>query len=290
MLAKPQSGTGCGYESIKSSEFLLKESDYITGFLARSNKPGETDVLKSSKEKAELYSSVINGKFKFLGETFTSKYSSYKVGDVWTLDIEGETYQFSKVVTKSKIVTEDCKVFYFTDGLVHNYVKSTTGTPMTLVNYKDIFAGPHYNFEKKKVEQAEISEDKFTKTIKITGTKDGAVRFRAFGSTETGKLYKNTVQLYMIVASTEGWYHIKRAYDEDSNTYKTSKITTDVDCSVRALGCVTSEHIGIDVPVEYLRAKQDGFEVKVIGTKSRVLKIKSYQVRQILEAIAPYVK
>ncbi|ANQ19622.1 hypothetical protein [Vibrio natriegens] len=141
---------------------------------------------------------------------------------------------------------------------------------------------------------AEIERDKFTGKFTIrTHYKDGMM-FRAWGDNVSNKLVSDQVQLYADVLCWGEYCSLDSSYDENSNERKLMPIASDVDCSlVKYTGdessCKITETIGIDIPVSYLKQKRNGFEIKVMGRKSAIIKVSGDQVRQILEGIEPFI-
>jgi len=141
------------------------------------------------------------------------------------------------------------------------------------------------NLKPFQIPPAKIENDKFKNTIKITGLYDNNMMFRAWGSTKTGKLNDSNVQLYADVKFLENWAQLEQAYDENANERKLVKIDKDANCSNKYLGCQLTETVGVELPINYLKTKPNGFELKVSGKQERILKIASYQIKQILDAV-----
>ena len=64
------------------------------------------------------------------------------------------------------------------------------------------------------------------------------------------------------------------------------KISTDTDCSYSdMLGCKLTETIGVTVSEEFLNKNRDGFELKVFGTKEKIVKVSSHMVESFLSGL-----
>lgn len=224
---------------------------------------------------------------KFTGKTVPNKYASnYQEED--RIEIEGKPYSYNGY-EYAEIVTESCKLYWYNSG---NYITNmqrsfnkTDGTDYSLSDYKSLLGDK--NLHEYIVPNATVETDKFKGIIKIHGDYDDHMFFRAFASTKTNKLASNSVQLYANVSFLGDWAFLDTAYDEDTNRREVTKIDTDTDCNT--YGCTLTETIGIDIPISYLRTKTDGFEIKVSGKRDSVLKVKGYQVRQILDGIKPFI-
>lgn len=274
---------GCGYDQVNSPEFVLTklQSKYVINAINRSPSSRNPDALNSNIEPYIYFAN--GGKFKFLGEQYEG--NKYSKGKNSIIQIEGNPYKYDQGYFTS-IVTPDCKKLYYTGSFIEESVIPADNLPWELSDYEAVFKA--YNLREHFVPKAKVVKDKFSKIIRITGLKHGAVLFRSSILMKSPKV--TTVQLYAIVAGTGGWHFIDRAYDEDGTKYDITKITTETDCSNSFLGCITKEHIGINIPVDYLKTKfESGFEVKYAGTREKVLKVQGWQVKQIFDAVKPYI-
>lgn len=280
---------GCGFEDMQVSEFALTSlsKKYVTNSI--SSTPESTDPQFNNKE---YFSPVINGTFKFTGER-VQKRSYEKYAKPETFQFDKVTYQF-KGYDHEKIITNSCQTFWFERGnhvtLIKHSLEKVDGSSFTIDDYKSILNTE--NVTKYIAPKVKIKHDKFKKTILITGTKEGNSFFRAWGNTDTGKLTKNSVQLYTSVKFRDDWGFIDNAYDEDANMRKVVKIHTNTDCSSRlrklGLGCSLTEDVGISLPISYLETKPDGFEIKLVGKREAIVRVEAYKVKQILDGVKPY--
>lgn len=277
---------GCGYDENNQPEYELTDlaKQYVTNSI-KSTPNGNYDPQYNNKK---YFDPVVNNTFKFSVETQKNKfYERFQKDDIFELNGKPYIYSGYEMV---KIITSSCQVFWYERG---NYASQTMrniqradGNKFGLTDYQFILGDKNINeFQPPK---AKIVHDKFKNSIKITGLYDNNMMFRDWGSTKTGKLDDDYVQLYADVKFLGEWAHLDHAYDEDANRRKLVKIDTDIDCSSDVLGCQLTETIGIELPISYLETKPNGFEVKVSGKQERVLKISSYQTAQILDAINTY--
>lgn len=198
-----------------------------------------------------------------------------------------------------QVVNKSCQLAYIGKG--HSYepdriITRKDGNSLGEQDYKNMYGEDFHR--KLEMQPVNIEKDKFNNTLTITGLSfqgldytlpyyDNNLRmFRAFGDLKTNKLVDDTVQLYVKLGFSD-WATIDRAYDEDSNLYKTLKIDSDAKCS--SYGCVHYETVGVNIPISYLITKKDsGFEMKFSGKQSRVMLIPKYLVRQILNGVEPF--
>lgn len=278
----------CNFTEISGTSFtptaLTKR--YITNSFKSS--PDSYDPQLSNKD---YFAPLQTESFKFTGKTVPKKLAStFKKED--RIEIDGKPYVFNGFEW-AEIVTESCKVYWYDRG---NYVKlmkedvvKSNGTDFTVIDYKSLLGTK--NFHEFIIPPAEVTRDKFKETITVRGDYDDGILLRTWGSTRTNKLLDDTIQLYADVKFRENWAFLDSAYDEDANERKLTKIDTDTDCSASSLGlgCMLTETVGIEIPISYLEAKQNGFEIKVSGKSESIIKVKGYQVRQILDGIKPFI-
>ncbi|ELA9389658.1 hypothetical protein [Vibrio diabolicus] len=282
------SAESCNFAGISGTSFTptAMTRRYITNTF--NSVPDSYDPQLSNKD---YFAPLQTESFKFTGKTIPKKLASrFKKED--RVEIDEKPYVFSGFEW-AEVVTESCKVYWYERG---NYVKTmkegvvkSDGTDFTIADYKSFFG--EKNFREFVVAPAEVKRDKFKETITIRGDYDDGILFRAWGSTKTNKLLDNTVQLYADVKFRENWAFLDSAYDEDANKRKLTKIDSDTDCSTSSLGlgCILTETVGIEIPISYLETKPNGFEIKVSGKSESIIKVKGYQVRQILDGVKPFI-
>ncbi|WP_312517825.1 hypothetical protein [Stutzerimonas nitrititolerans] len=273
----------CGFYQTDQPEYELTQlaKQYVTNSV-RSTPNGSFDPQFRNKN---YFKPVIENTFKFSLDTQKQNlYNELQKDDIFELDNQPYVYSGYEMV---KIVTSTCQVFWYERGnfasITLENVKRADGRELSLNDYKFILG--EKNLKPFHIPPAKIEHDKFKNTIKITGLYDNSMMFRAWGSTKTGKLNDSNVQLYADVKFLENWAHLEHAYDEDANQRDLVKIDKDANCSNKYLGCQLTETVGIEIPISYLKTKPNGFELKVSGKQERILKIASYQIKQILDAI-----
>jgi hypothetical protein len=278
----------CDFNQINATSFMPTEmtKKYITNTFKST--PDSYDPQLRNKD---YFSPLQTESFKFTGKIVPKTFSSqYKKED--RVEINGIPYVFNGYEW-AEIVTESCKIYWYDRGNYVNMMKNgsvkSDGSEFTIADYKSFFG--EKNFQELTIAPARVEHDKFKESIIIRGDDDDGILFRAWGSTKTNKLNDNNVQLYARVKFIENWAHLDLAFDEDANKRQLTKIGTDVDCSSSSLGlgCTLTETVGIEIPVSYLRTKQNGFQIKVSGSREAIITVKGYQVKQILAGIEPFI-
>lgn len=289
---KSENGTPqCGYEEMASNEYMLSEfirGKYITNVISSvSNSYGDPQF-----NNKEYFAPLAHQKFKFTDEEFKNAY--YYLNGNPKVNLKSDTVELNGVPytyrnnSKVKIITEGCLEYWFERG---TYITSTVqnvekadGGNFILKDYFDVLGKNNLSINN---EKATIEHDKFTNTSTIKSSYDNKMLLRAWYKSSELKKPK-TIQLYADVVFLDSWGHLDTAYTDDSNVRKLTKIGTDVDCSGKSLigSCYLTETVGVEIPVEYLENKKDGFEVKVMGSGSKVIKVKGYLVKQMLDALA----
>lgn len=274
----------CDFNLIPGTSFTPTEltKQYITNSFK--SEPGSYDRQFSNKA---YFAPLQTEAFKFTGKTEPNKYaSSYRKEN--RIEINGKPYVY-QADEYAEIATESCKLYWYVRS---NYITNmqrdlnkTDGTDYTLADYQSLLG--EKNFHEYTVPPAQVEVDKFKNIIKIRGDYDDGKFFRAWGSPKTNKLSSSSVQLYADVKFRSDWAFLDTAYDEDANRRNVTKIDTDTDCN--EYGCTLTETVGIDIPISYLKTKTNGFEIKVSGKRESILKVKGYQVRQILDGIKPFI-
>jgi hypothetical protein len=200
-------------------------------------------------------------------ESFTSAGSNY--------ECQGGMYEF---------ITEDCLVGYI-DSMHVRY--SAEGIPVVLR-----FDGARINHEDLKPimpcrEQAMIAAveaDEFTgKTwIRTPATHRFGLMLRALVNTKTHRLH--FIQVYAQTSSKYEWSFYDRAYAKGGQRLELTRASSYADCV--GSSCYANEAIAITIPVNFLMANRNGFEVKAIGSGgSVVLKVESPQIEALIDAL-----
>jgi hypothetical protein len=82
------------------------------------------------------------------------------------------------------------------------------------------------------------------------------------------------------------WGFISNALDTDGVSHDVVKISSDTDCSHSdLLGCKLTETIGVALTEKFLNKYINGFEIKVYGTKEKIIKVSGEAVKGFVSGI-----
>jgi|SRR5690606_13913145 len=283
----------CGYDQLPGVEYVLAPEFkiYVTNrFFYDPTKRG------FEQRDKESYLSLISQSFKILETDVIAKddevlrikdsyydprYGEYIVGGVGYV----KDNAFS-----TKVLTEDCSVFYYRGGFssrlneLNSHVLRVNGDKL-----EDQDVLNFYGKESLKVKpmDATIEYDRFEKLVKLKTPHFSNTLIRGSISTKGKSL--QSLQVYADVIFSEEWGNISRAIDEDGNTLNVIKIKRDADCSraIRGtrIGCKLIETVAVDVSEEFLRKNLGGFEIKLSGTKEQIIEISGTMVQGFISGL-----
>jgi len=292
-LTAPEKYTGnstnsniCTFNDIKGKTYRVSPwyKDYVKNTFFYDPKPG----MFKQNDKTK-YRSLIEQSFKILetgvvtvGDTANraSYLSEYRYSDAI---IAGVIYKVDRTYS-TKVVTEDCSIYYLEGGQSPHALKlDIVNNDSSKLNEADI----PYFFAKQALQarnmEAKVKFDKFTQSVKISTPEYEGAFIRGLVNKKTNTI--SYIQLYVDAVFSGNWGFLKHALDADGNHHHVTKISTDADCSYSHLGCKLTETVGVALTKEFLENNKNGFEIKVFGTSSIIVKVPKQVVLSFLEAI-----
>lgn len=277
----------CSFEEIPGKSYLIAPSfkRYITNsFFYDSEK--ET-VYQRDKSK---FSSLISQEFKVVETGVVTKQdiasrrpflSKYRYREN---EIEGTPYVRDKTFS-SKLVTEDCSVYYLSGATAaKSLLSSVVNSDGSEIDEADLLVLYGSEPLQKKEMEAEIEYDRFEKRVKVTTPYYDGMLIR--GSIDAKKKSVQFVQLYLNLTFFKKWGFVSNAIDTDGIRHEVVKISSDADCKHSDIGgCKLTEIVGVDVSEDFLKDHRGGFEMKVFGTKERVVKVSGQMVEGFLSGL-----
>ncbi|NKC18622.1 MULTISPECIES: hypothetical protein [Pseudoalteromonas] len=277
----------CSFDQITGKAYLIAPDfkKYVTNsFFYDSEKETVWQLDKGN------YSSLTSQKFKIVDTGLVTKedvksrqpyLSKYRYSED---DIKGIPYVRDKAFS-SKLVTEDCSIYYLSGGtIIKSLLSSIVNTDGTKINEDDVLA--FYGSEplSKKSMDAVIEYDRFEKRLKVKTPYYDDMLIR--GSLNAKDQSISLVQLYVDLTFFDKWGFISNAIDTDGVNHEVVKISTDTDCSNSDMfGCKLTETVGVTISEEFLNKHRDGFELKLFGTKEKIVKVSGYMVEGFLSGM-----
>lgn len=281
----------CGYDQIQSSEYRVAD-DYEMKYITNIFSTDPTASYEKNFNNPNFFAPLANEKFKFTSKEIKNKFyynADGKPNFRLKKDnkiIDGVRYEYQNA-SDVMVITENCRVYWFERSqyldITSKGIKNADSSDLTAANYEEIM-GPN-NFWPFVPPSAEVYFDKFKKTTEIKSSFDSNVMLRTWAR-ENSK--PNEIQIYADVKFLDKWGHLERAYTETGETADIVKIQTDVNCETRSVlgACTLTETVGFSFPISFFESNRSGFEIKVEGTRSKIIKVKDYQVSQVLHAIS----
>lgn len=273
-----EGSSGCGYHKIKGKAFKYSGSgEYMYQYF--SYNPNIEDYKQMNTSN---YSSLIKYNFKVLETglttSITKKYLEFLSPFRYTDDIfDNAVYRYDSS-SSSKIITEDCKVYYTNGNFLSAYIRDIKNVDKTELSTNDLSIIFGEKGFKKLDFESEITYDKFTKDTKITTPLLKNILIR--GNYQNNKVV--FIQLYANLYFDNSWGFIKNAVDTDSKQHNVTRISTDTSCT--KTGCTLTETVGIDLSLDFLKKNQNGFEIKAYGTREKIITVPSVMVKSFLKA------
>lgn len=274
----------CDFDQIPRKAYLISPSfkTYITNSFFFD--PSKESVWQLDKSK---YSSLISQEFKVVEtgvvtqEDIKSRLpylSEYRFDE----DEIGGIPHIRDKAYSSKLVTSDCSVFYLNGNTnVKSLLSSVVNLDGSKINEDDALALYGTKPFKKKNMDASVEYDRFEKTLKVASPYHDNMFIR--GSINTKNQSVSNLQLYVDLAFFDKWGFVSNALDTDGINHEIVKISTDTDCSNSDLfGCKLTETIGITIDEDFLNRNKNGFEMKVFGTKEKIIKVSSHMIEGFL--------
>jgi hypothetical protein len=282
----------CGYENINSAEYV-KAPDYKMKYITNIFSSDPTSISEKQFYNQSYFAPLATEKFKITSTEIKNKYYYGTAGEPNSRlkkdnkIIDGERYEYQNA-SDVKIITESCKVYWLKRGqymdLTVRNLRLADGSEFKVSNYEDLLGSN--NFMKFTAPEAKVTYDKFTKTSKIESTLDRNLMLRTWMKDNSVGRPKE-IQIYADVRFLDKWGHLEKAFTETGIVTEITKIDTDIDCSTKRLlgGCSLTETVGVSLPYAFYESNKQGFEVKLQGTRSKVIKVKDYQIQQVLDAV-----
>lgn len=281
------SNKGCAFYAINTKPYKLADSSkkYVTNSFFYDPSREKYNQL----DKA-IYQPLITQNFKVVEtgvvtaedltnrKPFLSKYRYFEE------ELDGTPYKRDKTYS-TKVVTEDCIIFYLHGGTTASSIKSIIvnidGSKITDKNIIEFIGSkPLDTYEM----DASVKYDRFEKAIKISTPlyKDRLIR----GAINTNDNSISYVQLYISLTFFDKWGFVSNAIDTNSNRHEVTKISTDTDClDSDIFGCKLTETIGVTLDKQFLESHMDGFEMKVFGTREKIIKVSGTMVKGFLKGL-----
>lgn len=267
----------CGYIELNKPEFLIdrKEKGLVQYKFAVNPR-----LASYAQSAPSLYRNLVNNKFKVLSTGHTSYYGN--IGARFQqIILKNEPYELYTQKTTA-LITPSCEIFYFSDlnsfNIMSKGLTQADGDPITIEDYTSIVGAGSLS----KVEiETKVTFDEFDNAYELTT--DKFLNFFIRGS--FSKKYKKIIfnQLYADVEFSDKWGHLKKAKDKKGFVFDITKIETDVDCG--KFGCNLTETVGITLPLKYLKANNDGFTLKLTGTREVIIEIPGTMVKSYIKSM-----
>jgi len=286
---------GCGYAGLAGPEYVITDfyKRYVTNSFFYDLKSE-----KYSQTNKDAYLPLIQHPFKMLDNTLesveTNKYKQSYLAQYRYFDIEldGKIYKIDKTKVTA-FVTSDCHIYYQTrdegpKGYTHNFAR-TDGKSISSEDVARFFnltsVDNSVNSGNSLVSFVPIVEkDPYLKTVSLTTKAYNGVLLRAAYSEKEKKV--SFIQLYADAVFFDKWAHLQAAYDEDGNEHKLVKISTDVDCNHSDMfGCKLTETVGISLTHDFLKKNTNGFTIKAIGTREKIISVPKDMVTGMLNGL-----
>jgi hypothetical protein len=283
-IARPKT---CSFEQIPGKAYLIAPNyrKYVTNSFFYD--PEREKVWQRDESK---FTSLISQQFKIVetgvvtqedGKLRQRNLSKYRYSED---EIKGIPYVRDKAFS-SKLVTEDCSIYYLSGGTIVNYLLSfVVNVDGSKINEDDVLALYGSEPLKKKSMDAVIEYDRFEKRLKVTTPYFNNMLLR--GSININDQSVTFLQLYLDLTFFDKWGFISNAIDTNGIGHEVVKISTDTDCSnSKMFGCKLTETVGVEIDEEFLKKNRDGFELKVFGTKEKIVKVSGHMVEGFLSGL-----
>ncbi|MDB4224305.1 hypothetical protein N9850_11070 [Granulosicoccus sp.] len=282
------SASPCGYSDIAGSEYRLTATfaPYASNmFFFDAERSGGMAQLNSaayetlSRQPFKVVATgLLTADAKVARQPYLAQYRYSEIilgGDLFKIDKGNST----------KVLTEDCSVYYFKVGQTPKFLEESivqnNGQPLTTEQFINL-TGPTALVPVNT--NAKIEIDRFTGEYKVTTPYFDSMLLRGTVNGTTGEL--NFAQLYSDLVFFGDWGSIRSAIDTQAKLYEVTKIDTEADCSSsRLTGCRLTETIGVTLGEDFLEQNREGFELRFQGSKTREITIPGSLVRSFLEGI-----
>ncbi|MGD9707459.1 MAG: hypothetical protein AB7V07_07355 [Candidatus Delongbacteria bacterium] len=274
----------CIYDELEGNEYKLTEliKTYVTNHFFYD--PERESLYQNNKNH---FKALQNQNFKVL-----------KTGCITVDDVKikqryfGEYRYYDEVITgelfvldksfSTKIITEDCTVFYFgLRGGVHSLKSDILLADGSEISDEDILDLIGNEPLKKQTLEASINYDRFEKIYKVKTPMFDDIFIR--GAINEKDQQISFIQLYLNVLFIENWGFISNAIDIDGNSHEVTKISSDVNSY--SFGTTLTETIGVCLDRDFLEKHKDGFELKLFGRKEEIIYIHGLMVRSFLKGL-----
>lgn len=261
--------SSCPYQSITGNEYIVTDSfkyEYSSIFYF------DGYMFDPAQNRKSNYTSLELQPFKVVETGLNTGFirqtnSSYKGEE--RIILNDNIYTRNQNLS-SKIITKDCSIYYINgkkpiekikEGIAHSDGSNLSDTDLINLLGKS-------SLEVEALEPR-ITYDKFNQTTSISTPSFKNVRIR--GSVNHRSKNIEWSQIYLDLVFNEKWGEIHSAVDEFGNRHPITKIDTDVDCS--GYGCKLTETIGVNVTKSFLKKHRQGFEIKLYGKQTKVVKV-----------------
>lgn len=274
----------CEFDQIPGKMYLIAPDfkKYVTNSFFFD--PSQEAVRQLDKGN---YSSLISQQFKVVEtgvvtqEDITSRQpylSKYRYNED---EIKGIPYIRDKAYS-SKLVTSDCSIYYLSGAtIIKSLLSSVVNLDGSKINEDDVLALYGSKPFKKKSMEASVEYDRFEKKLKVSTPYYNNMLIR--GSIDTKSQSVSYLQLYVNLTFFDKWGFVSNSIDTDGKSHEVVKISTDTDCSNSDMfGCKLTETIGITIDEDFLNRNRSGFEIKVSGTKEKIVKVSSHVIEGFL--------
>lgn len=279
-----ETSQSCSFDQISGKAYLIAPAfqNYVTNNFFYDSEIEKVWQLDKSK-----YSSLIHQRFKILQTGLVTQedsksqqpyLSTYRYSED---EIKGIPYIRDQAFS-TKVVTEDCSIFYLSGRTtVNSLFSDIINLDGSKINDDDVLALYGALPLKIKSMDAAITYDRFEKRIKISKPYFNDMTIR--GSIDAKTQVITFIQLYVDLTFFDKWGGISSAVDTDGERHEVVKISTDADCSNSDMfGCKLTETVGVTLNDVFLNRHRNGFEIKVFGSKESVIKVSSHMVEGFL--------
>lgn len=279
--------SGCAYDSIEGKSFRLNESfkPYVTNHFFF-----DPDKVRVRQLDKNHYEALRTQNFKVIEtgvvtvEDIKSKQPYLSMYRYFEEEIGGNLYKRDKSFS-TKVLTEDCTTYYLHGGTsIESLRYSIIASDGSKISDNDVLWLIGDKPLEKLTLKASIEFDRFEKMYKIATPfyNDRLIR----GSVNANNHSVSYIQLYIDLIFFDKWGFINNAVDTDGKYHEVTKISMDTDCSnFDIVGCILTETVGISLYREFLEKHSDGFEIKVFGTKEKIVKVPGIMVKSFLSGL-----
>lgn len=269
----------CSYSAISGNEYKLSE--------LTKQYPSNKFFFDASTDLGQLekssYADLVNGTFKVVDSGIMTAHDTLyaSIYEPENITLNGVPYKKEKSLS-TKLVTSSCTVFYLrgseTESNIRDSIVKSNGKAVDDNDVKTLIGD-------KTLSQVSFTAtkkyDRFTKSSDIETEEFNGMLIRGLQDKDGRLVF---TQLYTDLTFTGDWGNINAAIDEDGKMHEIKKINTDADCS-GSYGCKLTETVGVLLTKDFLIKHKNGFDIKFIGSLSKIVSVPKPMISAYLSAI-----